>query len=95
MLPRPYPRIFLVYIPMGEEISHSHPLMEEFPAGNQGSGPIVISTPSSSLFPSGHRPPLQGRVYVHMQGLGFYTYVYVYVCIYIYLYVCIYVHVLD
>jgi hypothetical protein len=31
-------RIFLIYIPMGgNKLLHSHPLMEEFPAGNWGS----------------------------------------------------------
>jgi hypothetical protein len=32
-------RIFPVYIPVGENLPHPHPLMEEFPAGNRGSGP--------------------------------------------------------
>jgi hypothetical protein len=34
---------FPVYIPAGENLPHPHPLMEEFPAGNRGSGPIAIS----------------------------------------------------
>jgi hypothetical protein len=32
----------------GENLPHPHPLMEEFPAGNRGSGPIAISNPASS-----------------------------------------------
>jgi hypothetical protein len=45
MLPHPHPRLpvggenFPVYIPVGEEISPSPSLIEEFPAGNRGSGP--------------------------------------------------------
>jgi hypothetical protein len=31
--------------PRGENLPHPHPLMEEFPAGNRGSGPIAISRP--------------------------------------------------
>jgi hypothetical protein len=36
---------FPVYIPMGEETSPSHPFMEEFPAGNRGSGPLPSLAP--------------------------------------------------
>jgi hypothetical protein len=41
----PHPRLpigggfFPVYIPVGENLPHPHPLMEEFPMGNRGSGP--------------------------------------------------------
>jgi hypothetical protein len=45
MLPHPHPRLpvggenFPVYIPVGEKFPHPRPLIEEFPAGNRGSGP--------------------------------------------------------
>jgi hypothetical protein len=45
MLSHPYPRLpvggelFPIYIPVGKKLPHPHPLIEEFPAGNQGSGP--------------------------------------------------------
>ena len=49
MLPHPSPRLPVVgeffpdYISWGEKISNPHPLIEEFPAVNQGSGLIAIS----------------------------------------------------
>jgi hypothetical protein len=45
MLPHPRPRLptggelFPIYIPVGKKLPHPHPLIEEFPAGNRGSGP--------------------------------------------------------